>query len=231
MSVRSNKNKGQGAHRLAACSSSTWPRAACSRWSRTGPTRRSSPRADISRRHRRRRRSRPPLLDQYGRCRAATTAPSSAATSTDAIARRSCLKGATHTPKQLQLDKCGGKLYWCDREGMRVMRANLDGSQIETLVQTGWTESIGATRRSGASASRSTSSAADLLDAKRPDNAGKGRIFRAGIDIPTGETASSSQRHRGALRRPARADRPGDRSRKARFSTGPTAATRRSATP
>src|SRR5882724_4411201 len=27
-----------------------------------------------------------------------------------------------------------GKLYWCDREGMR---ANLDGSQIETLVQMG----------------------------------------------------------------------------------------------
>src|SRR5271154_772078 len=35
--------------------------------------------------------------------------------------------GATHTPKQLQLDKKNGKLYWCDREGMRVMRANLDG--------------------------------------------------------------------------------------------------------
>jgi hypothetical protein len=29
------------------------------------------------------------------------------------------------------LDKDGGKLYWCDREGMRVMRANLDGSQVE----------------------------------------------------------------------------------------------------
>src|SRR6516225_4776097 len=38
-------------------------------------------------------------------------------------------KGATHTPKQLHLDKEGGELYWCDREGMRVMRCNLDGSQ------------------------------------------------------------------------------------------------------
>src|SRR5580692_7050003 len=45
--------------------------------------------------------------------------------------------GATFTPKQLQLDKENGKLYWCDREGMRVMRANLDGSRIETLVETG----------------------------------------------------------------------------------------------
>ncbi len=45
--------------------------------------------------------------------------------------------GGTHTPKQLHLDKASGKLYWCDREGMRVMRANLDGSQIETLVEAG----------------------------------------------------------------------------------------------
>jgi DNA-binding beta-propeller fold protein YncE len=45
--------------------------------------------------------------------------------------------GGTFTPKQLHLDKSSGKLYWCDREGMRVMRANLDGSQIETLVETG----------------------------------------------------------------------------------------------
>src|SRR6266851_3977380 len=45
--------------------------------------------------------------------------------------------GKTFTPKQLQLDKRNGRLYWCDREGMRVMRSNLDGSSIETLVQTG----------------------------------------------------------------------------------------------
>src|SRR6185437_12336141 len=41
--------------------------------------------------------------------------------------------GRTFTPKQLQLEKESGKLYWSDREGMRVMRANLDGSEIETL--------------------------------------------------------------------------------------------------
>src|ERR1700736_3980969 len=45
-------------------------------------------------------------------------------------------QGVTHTPKQIHLDRDGGKLYWCDREGMRVMRANLDGSQAETLVET-----------------------------------------------------------------------------------------------
>src|SRR6201989_2082363 len=46
-------------------------------------------------------------------------------------------EGGTFTPKQLQLEKSSRKLYWCDREGMRVMRANLDGSYIETLVDTG----------------------------------------------------------------------------------------------
>jgi Low-density lipoprotein receptor repeat class B len=46
-------------------------------------------------------------------------------------------QGGTFTPKQIYLDKKNGKLYWYDREGMRVMRSNLDGSSIETLVQTG----------------------------------------------------------------------------------------------
>jgi sugar lactone lactonase YvrE len=46
-------------------------------------------------------------------------------------------EGGTFTPKQLHLDKQGGKLYWSDREGMRVMRVSLDGSQVETLIQTG----------------------------------------------------------------------------------------------
>ena len=45
-------------------------------------------------------------------------------------------EGETFTPKQLHLEKKTGKLYWCDREGMRVMRANLNGSSIETLVDT-----------------------------------------------------------------------------------------------
>jgi DNA-binding beta-propeller fold protein YncE len=30
-------------------------------------------------------------------------------------------EGGTFTPKQIHLDKENGKLYWCDREGMRVI--------------------------------------------------------------------------------------------------------------
>src|SRR4030095_4397226 len=44
--------------------------------------------------------------------------------------------GGAFTPKQLKLDVAHRKVYWSDREGMRVMRANLDGSNIETLVET-----------------------------------------------------------------------------------------------
>jgi sugar lactone lactonase YvrE len=43
--------------------------------------------------------------------------------------------GATFTPKQLAI--ADGRLYWSDREGMAVMRANLDGSGVETLVRAG----------------------------------------------------------------------------------------------
>src|SRR5215813_9761191 len=46
-------------------------------------------------------------------------------------------EGGTFTPKQVTLDRKNRQLYWSDREGMRVMRANLDGSNIEVLVQTG----------------------------------------------------------------------------------------------
>ena len=48
--------------------------------------------------------------------------------------------GITFTPKQLTLEPTTRKLYWCDREGMRVFRSNLDGSNIEVLVRTGATD-------------------------------------------------------------------------------------------
>ena len=101
-------------------------------------------------------------------------------------------QGITFTPKQIHLDKKNGKLYWCDREGMRVMRANLDGSQIETLVDTGRGD-----RRSGRDQTRWC--VGITIDPKRqqiywtqkgPDNAGLGRIFRANVEIPKGETAA-----------------------------------------
>ena len=98
-------------------------------------------------------------------------------------------RGTTFTPKQIQLDKKSGKLYWGDREGMRVMRCNLDGTQIETLVETGRGD---VDRRD-----QTRWCVGVALDPKRgqiywtqkgPDNGELGRIFRAGIDLPWGES-------------------------------------------
>src|SRR6201993_4493555 len=101
--------------------------------------------------------------------------------------------GGTHTPKQLQLDKKNGKLYWCDREGMRVMRCNLDGSKIETLVDS----SQGDSRPGPDTTKWCVGIALDIVGGKLywtqkgPDNAGQGRIFRANIEIPKGQTPAN----------------------------------------
>jgi sugar lactone lactonase YvrE len=102
-------------------------------------------------------------------------------------------KGGTFTPKQIQLVAKSRKLYWCDREGMRVMRADLDGSNVETLVDASQGDP-----RPGPDATKWCVGVAVDVDGgkvfwtqKGPDNAGQGRIFRTGIDVPTGQTASN----------------------------------------
>jgi len=94
--------------------------------------------------------------------------------------------GGTFTPKQLKLEKRSGKLYWSDREGMRVMRANLDGSAIETLVDTSLGDS-----RPGPDATKWCVGIAVDIDGgkfywtqKGGHDAGVGRIFRANIQVP-----------------------------------------------
>src|ERR1700720_1124429 len=100
--------------------------------------------------------------------------------------------GATFTPKQIQLDKKNGKLYWCDREGMRVMRSNLDGSNIETLVQTGYGEADRRDARRGCVGIALDVEGGRLYwTQKGNDNAGEGRIFRANLEIPKGQGPAS----------------------------------------
>jgi len=102
-------------------------------------------------------------------------------------------KGATFTPKQLQLEAKSKKLYWCDREGMRVMRANLDGSNIETLVDT----SQGDPRPGPDATKWCVGIAVDVEGGKfywtqkGADNANQGRIFRANVEIPSGQTPAN----------------------------------------
>jgi len=122
-------------------------------------------------------------------------------------------EGATFTPKQIHLDSANHKLYWSDREGMRVMRSNLDGSQIETLVDT----SQGDTRP-GADARKWC--VGITVDADR------GHIYWTQKARTTASRAGSSVRisifprarmlpiagHDRLVRRAAGADRPGARS-------------------
>jgi hypothetical protein len=101
--------------------------------------------------------------------------------------------GGTFTPKQLHLQKKSGKLYWCDREGMRVMRANLDGSEIETLVDTSKGDARPGTDQTKWCVGITVDSDRGQIywTQKGPDDAGKGRLFRAKIDIPESETAAN----------------------------------------
>ena len=101
-------------------------------------------------------------------------------------------QGVTHTPKQMHLDKANGKLYWCDREGMRVMCANLDGSQVETLVETGRGDTDRRDQRRWCVGITIDPKLAKIYwSQKGADNAGQGRIFRANIDIPKGESPAN----------------------------------------
>jgi hypothetical protein len=101
--------------------------------------------------------------------------------------------GGTFTPKQLQLDEKNRKLYWCDREGMRIMRVNLDGSNIETLVDTSEGDA-----RPGKDLKKWCVGIVLDVEAgklywtqKGPDKAGQGRIFRANLEIPKGQNPAN----------------------------------------
>jgi sugar lactone lactonase YvrE len=101
--------------------------------------------------------------------------------------------GGTFTPKQLQLGKGSGKLYWSDREGMRVMRVNLDGSNLETLV-----DSSGGDPRPGPNADKWCVGIAVDTDGghfywtqKGPDNGESGRLCRAPFEFRPGEDAAT----------------------------------------
>ena len=98
-------------------------------------------------------------------------------------------QGVTFTPKQLQLELKSRRLYWCDREGMRVMRCDLDGANVETLVQTGdgeedrrdetrWCVGVAVDPERGHL----------YWTQKGPSDGGRGRILRADLEMPEGGT-------------------------------------------
>jgi DNA-binding beta-propeller fold protein YncE len=93
--------------------------------------------------------------------------------------------GSTFTPKQMQIDVVNGFIYWSDREGMRVIRARLDGTDITTLIQTGeGDEDRKDQTRHCVGVAIDAVNGYIYWTQKGPANAGKGRIFRAGLNLP-----------------------------------------------
>jgi hypothetical protein len=95
--------------------------------------------------------------------------------------------GGTYTPKQIQYAPSLGLLYWSDREGMRVMRARPDGSDLTVLVETGVSDQDRQDRRRHCVGVAVDAVAGHLYWTQkgRPDG-GEGRILRAPLDLPPG---------------------------------------------
>lgn len=104
--------------------------------------------------------------------------------------------GAVHTPKQLVVDDAAGKVYFCDREGLSIHRIDFDGSNHEVLVRTGSLADPAHKKdmtRGCVGITLDTARGYVYWTQKGPSKSGQGRIFRAGTEIPAGQTAENRQ--------------------------------------
>ncbi|MGJ0119531.1 hypothetical protein ACQ7HM_10035 [Williamsia sp. MIQD14] len=99
--------------------------------------------------------------------------------------------GAITTGKQLDL--ADGHLYWSDREGGRVTRSTVDGHDVTDLVTRPRDPETGLVDIGDQCVGVAVDVAARHLywTQKGPAKGDAGRIFRAGLDIPAGETAEN----------------------------------------
>ncbi|MFD3593736.1 hypothetical protein ACFWU5_13480 [Nocardia sp. NPDC058640] len=95
--------------------------------------------------------------------------------------------GGFTTGKQLTADFEGGRLYWCDREGMQVLTCDLHGDDLRPLVITGQGDIDARIPRNWC-----VGICLDLdrrllyWTQKGEAKGGDGRIFRAPLDLPAG---------------------------------------------
>ncbi|KAF2404938.1 YWTD domain-containing protein [Trichodelitschia bisporula] len=101
--------------------------------------------------------------------------------------------GKTHTAKQLTLVEEGGKkkLYWGDREGMKVMRANIDGSGLEVVVDTAKYACSGEPCKHVVGVAVDTKNGFVYWTQKGGEAGGQGSIHRAPTTLKAGETAGA----------------------------------------
>jgi 3-hydroxyacyl-CoA dehydrogenase len=102
-------------------------------------------------------------------------------------------EGQVHTPKQIKIDHENKKLYFCDREGLRIHRCDYDGGNHEIIVQTGDSRTSDIEDQTKWCVGIAVDSKAGKFywSQKGPSKGGKGRIFRANIKMPESQTASS----------------------------------------
>jgi hypothetical protein len=102
--------------------------------------------------------------------------------------------GLLNTPKQLTLDTMARKIYFCDREGLRVYRCNFDGSSLETILSN---DNLEESRASQDPANWCVGIAVApklgkfYWTQKGPSKGGRGRIFCADITTPVGQSVTS----------------------------------------
>lgn len=96
--------------------------------------------------------------------------------------------GALTTGKQLAADFAAGQLFWSDREGRRVSRVQLDGTEKTDLVVNPATGG-----KTGECVGIAVDPAGQALywTQKGPAKGGRGRIFRTNLAVPQGQTAAT----------------------------------------
>ena len=102
-------------------------------------------------------------------------------------------RGAFTAGKQLTADFDEGVLYWCDREGMQVLRCNLDGSGLRALVVSAiGAEAVHEARNHPVGIAIDVDRRLLYWTQKGAPNACEGRIFRGPLD----QRGSASAPHR-----------------------------------
>jgi hypothetical protein len=100
--------------------------------------------------------------------------------------------GTINTPKQLTIDSVAQKVYFCDREGLRVFRCKFDGSDLETVIETGCYKEYGQDATKWCVGITVAPTLGKFYwSQKGPSKGGKGRIFGANITMPAGQCAST----------------------------------------
>ena len=94
--------------------------------------------------------------------------------------------GTFVTGKQIQCDAENGRIYWCDREGLKVMSCRTDGSDLTVHVQTGTTEDRQDRRRHCVGVAVDPKGGFLYWTQKGKPNGNEGRILRAPLATAPG---------------------------------------------